>query len=371
MQKIQSRRRKLVFSTLGLVLAVPLLAAPVSASVADGAFLIHAQNSDEPKYEAYAGINGSSAAPEDPGAGEEDNSAVLASYSCGALDFAVTQAMVDFSTANEANPSAATSSPDGWQSISRFVPGSGVKLGFNTDGSTPVLAYLNEGMTPVSSPSDKAPKGVKVRAENTSGGCSIFDLRKAPKDRGFFNYAMEKSTTGNPTNNSYMEGRYVTLEDGSLAAARFTKASNSDQSASRTVSPLTKDPARSSKAPYTLTKTAAGRISLMVALKTPVDGYNHVDFTQNADGSGRVQYGSFTTVGSMGPNVGASARTAGPSSISWNSAGQITNLSSSTGVQLSGNGPYTAADYNAATGQSWDGSYHHLDDFDSDVTFTF
>lgn len=125
-------------------LAVGLFAVPgATATVADGGFLIHAENSADPAVGGYAGpieVSGT-----DPGTPADK---VLRTVECGPLDFEITQSMIDF-----ANSNPGETHRDGWNllTINGKTPTSADDidstigwLDFSSDGHT-VVRYLNNG----------------------------------------------------------------------------------------------------------------------------------------------------------------------------------------------------------------------------------
>lgn len=382
MKRTPRSRQKLMLTVLGTAIIVPLIAAPASAALDGGRFIIHAENISSPEYQAYAGIQGLAGGGGGNGGGgsqpgeeevDPDSSAVLASYSCGAVSFKVTQDMVDFSKANERIFSGEESGElqthaQGWQSISHRDADFNYKLGFPEDGSSPTIVMLSSSMSiPVLD--REAPVGAIATVSNQATSCKIMDLRKTPKAGGYFSYSLAQSTDPNDSSKgSYAEGRYVTLEDGSVAAARFMKQTNGTQVASRKVSGSSAENARSAIQPYDVQKPTTGVVTLRLALKDTSAGYDHIFFEQNANGSGRVAYSTITstdpTNGSF--RTGAATRTDGPVQLKWTTDGSMEWADSASGVRY-----YSIEEYNDGTGQNWDGSFPKLSDFDSEISFTF
>lgn len=409
MNKKSRSSKRLIISTVGVALAIPLVAVPASASLGNSGFFVHAQNIQSPEFKATAGLkgtdqSGSGGGSSDPGDGsapgsggdgtgsggtgggtpgtgggdtgsgggaggtgsgdtgsDQNDSTVLASYKCGPMAVDVTKAMVNFSKTNEdlaAQGEALKTNSDGWSTISSYDTAKGsMALGFPDDGSLPPALSLSSG-SDIAQPSqvtddtklmifDLRPLGVDQ--------CTITDLRGAPRAGATTSYTFTGSDT--PGRDYYSETRYL-QEDGVLRLVNSGKQADGGQSVDRYVSPTDfSTPLQSDTKPYSLRLGKDGQITYNQHLKTPVDGYDRFYFSELPDGSGSEMY--------LDQGTGNLAdRKHGPSRIVWDTEGQIVFVNSTDGNNYS-----SVADYNAGTGQNWDGSYLHASDLDLTVPF--
>ena len=325
-------------------------------------------NSDSTKYQSSAGIRGLTLPA--PGAGSSepvDSSAVLATYSCGPMEFAVTQSIVDFSKANEALQAqgkmdqAKPHPQGGWKAISSLVYG-GVKLGFPTDGSKPRYVYLAGTRSPAqgTTPADTV---VYVSNAVDSQGCDLLDTRQAPRDGGILRYKGSSGTA--------IESRYV-LESGKLVVVESAKSYGVNSTINRKASPLSTEIYKSTRYPYQLQKNGSGPANASIALPATTDGFNQITFSANADGSGSATY---YLIKDGQTYTSPSTRRAGPTQVVWNTNREIVSLrgltaTGSTVVLAKRATPYTVAEYNAATGQNWNGYFESAADFDLSIPFS-
>lgn len=370
MNRATRRRQGIIVSAIGAAILVPLVALPASASLDDGHFLVHAQNIEEPEYEAYAGLKSDGSAPGggevDPGG--DESSATLASYSCGPLGFAVTQAMVDFSKANQAlaaEGKAPQTNAEGWQSMAYFSATERKMIaGYPEDGSVPPLVYLKSDMAlPVPSDQPGPTNGVLLRLDN-SANCSYLDARSGAAEGKGFGYWML-------SNGAFSESRYL-REDGALVAVSSARQADGANTISRKESAVSYNPAKSNSKPYSLSKSQAGVVRAELILKETIDGYNRITVTANPDGSGSISYSNYLGANSATSlKIGAPNRTQGPTGIIWNSEGEITGLEGGKpgSTVFWRGGPFTVEEYNEATGMNWDGSYQKPSDFDLNFPF--
>lgn len=361
MRRPFSRRSKIAIAGLTVAaVAVPLLGISASASIADGNFLVHAWNTGDSKIEAYAGIKGA-------GSGESGVPApavTLASYSCGPMALKITDTMAKTSKTNSDLQSAGNGSEvatvDGFQSMYSLVSGdSALSEGFPSTGR-PNQVFLSSTMA-VPNRSDAYPVAAAY-AKDYDTNCAIVDSR-SPQAGKTFGYLVNYSTMSRPT-----EGRY-TAQDGGLAASWVSVQADGSLTLDRRAKPNDKAPALSNRYPVAL-RSSGGTTTADMYLPEMKDGYNYYSMRVNTDGSGNMSYAKWNgTVASYGAiqGIGAPTRANGPSSISWNAAGELTALSS-PGKTITA--PFTAAHYNELTGQNWDGSYEKPSSLDLTMPFT-
>ena len=355
-----SRRQLLTVSALGLALIVPLTALPASASLPGGGFFVKAQDRKTAGINATAGLGTNLVST--PGAGGGSGSSqVFASYRCGALSFEVTKEMVDFSKANELL--AAEGKWDqlkyhsgGWVVISHYDAASNrMKLGFPADGSRPQIVHLGDTTdipNVVANPDDT--RHTKLMFMDKPEYCSALDLRQPPVANAVF-YTIQNST-------SKEEVRYIE-EDGDLKPISSKTISDGGRAVFRKTSPSSSLPAASTFRPYALSVAPDGAKTAQILFPTTVDGYNYAIYENSADGSGRLRYGKLSNFETLVPVL--ADRKLGPAVISWDKTGKITELYSSDYTY----GGTTAASYNAATGQSWDGNYQKFSTVDVRIPF--
>ena len=367
--KLHSRRSKLILSTLGIALAAPLLAAPASAALDGGHFLIHAQNTKEPKFEAYAGLKGVGSAS--PGGVVTPPAVTLANYSCGPLSFKITDAMAKFAQGNQdlqaaGKASEIKSNSEGWQGLFNFsaAVSPNVQPGFPTDGSKPNQVYLTSTMA-VPNRTAAVPADVVAYAKSYDTSCTFVDSRPTPRAGDTYGYIFSKGTLSGGKD-SFSESRYEQI-DGSLASTKVS-VQLTGWNVERYQSPTTLKPALSDTFPSTVAVNDDGSRRASMTFKNTVDGYNYANINRAIDGSGNISYSKWNgTVGAYGiTGVGAPSRVNGPTAVAWDSSGNITSLSS-PGKSITA--PFTATHYNEITGQNWDGSYQKPSDLKLDTPF--
>jgi len=395
------RQKRIILATIGAALAVPLIAVPASASLDGGGFFIHAQNIEESKFKATAGLKGTNpgggggsgggTTPGDgtggggttPGGGTggdgavpgspEDSSKVLASYQRGPVDFKITQAMIDFSKANEAlvaEGKAPRTSPDGWQSIAYF-DGAAMRTGFPDDGSKPLVTVLAKSMaTPVLS--FGLTDAIQAQVVDDPSYFSYIDLRSPESGKLLgYSYSPSYDPINEPDRYFYGETRWIS-EEGDLRAITVARQSDGRTTVDRLGGPLLNEPVSSDTKPYrlSLNKEGSGFI-FELNLKTPRYGANNIYLNMPGDGSGQFMYRNYTGMTSDGQmGLGSFESTGqGPTRLMWDSEGRFVQLSDENGFSLY-NGVFTASDWNELTGKSWDGSYLKASDFDLKPPFT-
>ena len=362
---------------------MPLVAAPASASLDGGGFFVHAQNIEDSKFKATAGLKGvdpsggggsgggttpgGGSGAESPG-GPTDSSGVLASYQCGPMELKITQAMVDFSKANESR--TPETSPDGWQSMSSFYMATrSVALGYPEGEAKALLVTLSDSMA-VPAPLSLTPD-TKAFAYQEGEMCQIYDRRSTPKsgDRLSYNAYPSYDQVNAPERDYYADTRWI-LEEGELRAVTVAKQTDGRTTVDRGVSGSLVDHAKSDSKPSVIYRGLDGSLTIQVYLKTPIDGANKVSLGVNADGSGEVQYLDHRGLTADGQQAETYApRKNGPVTVRWNSSGDFTYLQSYDSHENFGDSAFTAAKYNELTGQSWDGSYLKGSDFDLTIPF--
>lgn len=347
---------------LGAAALIPLIATPASAGRDGGGFFIHAFDDELPEISATAGLNleARASAP-----GDTDNSAVLNRYSCGPMDLKITQAMVDFSKANEELRASGRANEirehetGGWQTISHYSTAAGGFIeGFPTDGSKPIYAFLGAG-----NPNDSA--SLRAVASDFATQCSVSDLRAIPKAGSLISYSWYKDS------GTYSETRYLEQDGELVSTAVAFQGHDGALSVSRAISPISSDPAVSDRIPSSLRLGSDGAIRIDAKLRSATDGYNYVSIDKLPDGSGSMSYSFY-----RGSNDSSHpARKHGPTMVFWDSSGEISSLqyfdSAGTMQSVYSNGdPETLVDrYNQQSGQDWDGSFHRVEDFDIGLPF--
>lgn len=281
----------------------------------------------------------------------------------------LSQANTDLQTAGRS--SEITADGDGTQSVWSYSAAQAKLVqGLPTDGSTPSQVYLASDMVAPSSSSSYF-ANAKAYAKSSATSCVVMDTRATPVANAPYYYYYSKAASAS-SKDSMTEGRYLS-EGGKLVAA-MSSTQNYGWYFTRTESGTSPKPVLSSRYPNSLSVYADGSKKIMtIALPTKTDGYNWLNLTQNGDGSGSVTYvswnGTMSVYGSPS-GLGNPGRTQGPSAVSWNAAGEITSLDSGSGQYFGARGtPYTVAEYNAATGQNWDGKYFTGADFDLSLPY--
>ena len=399
MDRTPRRQKRIILATIGAALAVPLIAVPASASLDGGGFFVHAQNIEESKFKATAGLKGTNpgggggsgggTTPGDgtggggttPGGGTggdgavpgspEDSSKVLASYQRGPVDFKITQAMIDFSKANEAlvaEGKAPRTSPDGWQSIAYF-DGAAMRTGFPEDGSKPLVAVLAKSMaTPVLS--FGLTDAIQAQVVDDPSYFFYTDLR-SPESGKLLGYSYSPPyDPASPERFSYGETRWLN-EEGELRAVSVARQTDGRTTVDRNTGALLNEPVSSNTKPYRLSLSKDGGVVFELNLKTPRDGANNIYLNEAGDGSGQFIYRNYTGMtadGQVGLGVLESTGQ-GPTSLMWDSEGRFTQLRDEDGHSLYG-GTFTVADWNELTGRNWDGGYLRASDFDLKSPFT-
>ena len=379
MNRRSRRSQKTIFSVVGMAIAIPLIAIPASASL-DGNFQIRAQNTADSQFEATAGMKGvgsGNGGGGSEGGGESgdgatdtgpDYSAGLANYNCGPLGFSVTETMLETSDTNNALYSqGATSgfrSTSGIQSILSVTPEfDPVYRGFPANGAQPAYVQLNSKLATGLDQNGRQ-DGFEVSYTDGEllgigpGACEIFDLRYDAADGEAYGFAQSGTRV--------TEKRYV-LEGGKLNAVSIDFQDN-ETAVTRTESPVSSRAAKSDTIPSKVTVYAAGseqKYDVTLSPATANSGYDTVRFFVNADGSGSVNYNNGRMPGSDGD---------APSSLTFDSAGNFTQLADSSGngvMNPDGSPATTVAEYNAATGKNWDGSYKKFNEADYDLAVPF
>ena len=360
------KRHRLIFSVLGMAVAIPLIAVPASAALDGGAFFVKAQNTESPEYAATAGLRGTAQEGETPGGenpgggsdeGENPGLAVVSNFDCGSLSLRITQDMVDFAKSNEAAVAAggqAQTHPEGWQSIRTLDSSRKDIAGLPEDPSSARGIVLFRDMAKSYNPNSTS--ALVSGTSSPNGQCSLKDFREAPAANNVYAYSNDTP------NGYYSEARYID-EGGTLSAVNVQLRNDGSVSVDRSTSPRNTTPYLSNTLPQRFTLNDNGLISFQMHLVDPQDGYQRIFFEKRADGSGSVTYTSDDYLPAI--------RAQGPSSISWDSQGRFTEFTDSEerSVMAGEVGPFTAADYNAKTGKSWDGVVTKPTDFDLTVPF--
>lgn len=360
MKRKARRPQLLVVSALGLAIAAPMISLPASASLDGGAFLIHAEDAGA-AHTATAGLGSRSTIPaEGGGGGGVPVERIYASYQCGALQIDVTQEMVDFSKVNEdlfaqGRYTELKFHSGGWMALSHYDAASGtMKLGFPEGGTKPRIVHLGTTMdipNVVANPDDT--EKTKLMFVDSPEYCSALDLRTEPVAGKVF-YTLQNS-------NFNEEVRYLQTEGG-LKPTSVKSYGTGKKAVFRKDSPSNSLPSASIAKPYSVILDPDGAKYAEILMPSTVDGSNYAYVTVNPDGSGSVQYGkldNFETLTPVRVDRGNS-----PVFVGWDAQGKFAGA-----YNLNGAGGTTVAEYNAATGQTWNGSYIKATELDLTVPF--
>lgn len=363
------RRSKLAFVLLGTGLVVTLAGAPASAALSNGAFFVHAQNSEDPSIQALAGLGGLAEAGGSPGGnpGDGSGSPVDTSpsslrISAGPLNLNITEDMLALSEANrkaqkEGRFDDIRTHAEGWQTIWWIDP--------SDQSIHPGITDKNGAIIFLSSSSEDATLGDLYNlALNSPGRALAFyvedksqdivqaiDRRNTPKEGDSYIYNKIDSR-------SESEGRYM-MSEGKLIGVYVIDNSGLIQ--------LQREPAKlgdpkytSNRFPYLVNLTATGEVqSISVRFPDKSNGYSSIDISDRPDlgeGMSTIQYND---------------RTPGSSPyVVTLKDGQLVQAyyEDETGghtIQVS-----SAADYNAATGSNWNGKLYKFSDFDTSIPFS-
>lgn len=221
--------------------------------------------------------------------------------------------------------------------------------GFPSDGSKPMIVRLGDSITSMPSTSDTA-----YAMAASASSCTLVDNRETPVVDGRFGYALQ--TVGGQQ--VYGDSRWIS-EEGKLKKATVTKQASGTLTVSRV------DP--SERFPTFLGTTGTSR-SIHYSPVQKTDGVEFVTLMESATGA--VSY-NFRGKGDI-----VAPRKNGPTFLAVNAAGLITDYSytnaAGTSVTAKATGTTNSqiiANYNATTGQSWDGSFPKVSQFDLSVPF--
>lgn len=363
------RGSKLALSILGLAAAVPLLAVSASAGLEGGNFLIRATNADN--MSGTAGIGGVGTPgnpggnPGGPGEGEgpgtdpgETAPVTLATYTCGPVSLEITDKMVEFSKANEAllaqgKADEMVAHPDGWKIIAS-ASAAPYQAGFPEDGSKPNIVKLGEAVT-----------GGTTTASanlNTNGTCSVSNYR-APAENKAYYYSWRKSLP-QPT---VTEGRWL-LEEGQLR-----KVQADGQADGKSVV-YTRPDTKSDKYPtyYSPASNDPDGINMSATFKLPqrVDGTDQIQIQKDSWEDTTIWRYQELVPGNSVPQE--AKRTTGPNFVQmYNQSGLMklyfyidSNGNKQTVMPTGTTYAAQVADYNARSGQNWDGRLPQLNEFE-------
>lgn len=329
-----------------------------AASLADGKFLIHAQNDAEPEINAIAGSQGTTSGnPGGPGT-ETPSDFTPVSYSCGPMTFTVTTDMYEFSKKNQELRAAGRESeivndPSGWNTIYTF--NGALTEGFPADGSKPPVVLLNTAP-------DLNLDAMPAYYINM-GDCSIKDVRDPqPGKRAIY----ELNSTG------VVDARFESVS-GKTVLSKIALNNDGSSTFERSSGLVIDENNRhvSTSYPYSIFTTADGFKVARLRLPAIVNNYNEVAVGLGPEGNGYAFYYHI-----MGPVQSENAqRTDGPIQVEWNSSGEFTRFyylnSEGVEAEIPDRGtPYTVAEYNAITGQNWDGSHYEMSDLNTELPFT-
>lgn len=393
--------KKLILSTLGMVVAVPLIAAPASAALGGGNFHIHAKNTDTGQ-ESFAGFgvkrDGSApggsggggtgaggdgtggdgtnpgggtggdgtnpgggtpgtggGTPGGGGIGDVDNSTVLTAYKCGPISFNLTQAMVDHSNANRALQNAGrgsetTANSDGMKEMIHSADGLNSAPGYPASG-TPIVLQLNSEMDlPLSLSTGPTLKVLAIDYETFGAGagtCGLYNFTKAPKAGESYGFVNNGSSIAE---NRYMNGdsglNSTTVQEAPTATVVLRTLVGNDTQYAKS------DSVPSYLVSYKGDNWEKLKTKVQMNYTAPRNGYDRLDYLVKLDGSTQIEYRSGEALVD---------RQQGPNTVVLNDQGAITSVD---GVATS-----SAAEYNARTGKSWDGKLPKLSDFDASIPF--
>lgn len=356
-----------------LALTSPFLESASASSTSDGAFLVKAQNVQNPEKQSVAGVKanlktgennpggdgGTTPEPENPDLGEDVGFPAVYSIDCGPMTFKIDS--VELSYGNLAKElfeagkkDEVVKNPGGWKYLIHTQDFSKYSLGLPADGVKDVAVALSD--SPTSSIGGKA-----IGMQEGSETCMIEDRRVEKALSNKFHYSKYNES-------NYREGRFIE-EEGKLIPV-IVEIKNGEVigisrlvmldggNAAYTESPSDVYPAFYSK--------LSSRESLVFRYKTVVDSLEYIYIENRADSSGYTRYedGDKKTV----------KRENAPSVVEWNTQGSITKfeyLDANNAIKKltvpSGVDPVFY--YNQQTGQNWDGSYKKVSDFNIDAPF--
>ena len=332
-----------------------------SASVDSGHFWVKAQDSENPQIKAFAGINGTGKTEgENPGGenpgGEDPETpgSISLTFNCGPMTLEISEQQLAYSKIAEdlieANRSDEIQpNPEGWEVITTS-DGEGIY-----NGLPPNKKAIEAILGPY--PFTGSDEGIVAFGSEQGDTCQVTDSRPAPK-------AGERVSYRNDGNEIYSEARYIE-EEGKLRVVNIFKRANS-VAVNRSLDLKNDGKAPSDRYPGSFTLFNDGAIDAMAYPTNTLEGAGEILMRRNADGSGHVDY-RLTQNGGL-PNLNNS-----PTQVWWNNEKEITKLvyvKNGERQELPERAePYTVEEYNQITGQSWDGKYHTVDDYDLSMPF--
>lgn len=345
-----------------------MLILPASGSTSDGKFQIHAWNTQEPTIEAYAGLKGLS---ESPATGENGETGTeVVTLKNGPLSIRITEEMIAFSEANfkakaEGRTGDIKTDPDGWQTIWSYDPATGKMIPGFADTSTMMMALAAGTDEPTTLQMVSMDKYVRASyIKPMDNFVYIVDNRAGAKDGAVFSYQQQPG-------GYYRETRHME-EDGKLIVVSVSRQSDGRMMVDRSndVTDIYSFTASPNK-PYQIDLYPDGRRSLWNLLPGYQDDYNRVNIYDNDDGTFTVYYTNFLGEKDGQQNTEYPKRKHGPIQFTVLGNGEFSRISY---MDAGGNVQFieeavTVAEYNAITGQDWDGSYHKFSDFDMSFPF--
>jgi len=425
-----SSNQKLIIGALGAAIVLPVLFAPVSAATSDGAFLVHAQDYNNPKpHEAYAGIKGlkknadgswssnpgnggstgggsgsgtgtgdggdgtggggstgggsGSGSDGSGGTGEDgsqgtsgpgsssDTSAVVGTYTAGPISLRVTQAMVDFSKANvQAQEDGRTedikTTPNGWKTV-WFSDGNDNYSQTPSSITADTTVYLTKNLSAPTNWWDPTPGDMA-----NSDTIAFYDKRGSSVEGGskLISQSVGNSfyykKAGGSAGSSLKEGRYIS--EGGATIAAWVENNGGGYNVTRTVSASNLMAPRSDTKPYRIDFQNGVATEAEMFLKTETDGYDIIKTQNNYARYGKA---NGNLGGDRSPEFDNPLRKNGPFSISGSgdSFDQLGYMDADGNSQFISDGGYTVADFNRISGLNWDGKFPKPSDFDTSKPF--
>jgi len=279
----------------------------------------------------------------------------------GPLTLKVTPAMLAFSDANrkaqeEGRTGDIKTDPDGWQTIWNIsLSDYSTHPGVPADMSSAVIILSKLSTAPdldvvngVQSDADTPVRALYIKYDSV---IQAYDFRAPAKVGDNFSYA--------DTGNQVAEGRY-TMTEGKLIATYVIRQPDGSFQVQRGLTASTVGNGLSSTTtPWNATFNTEGKpTNLSLRFPDKSRGYSRVDLDDRPDLNGYVI--QYRDRDSAGPQLLIiDSDTGKPKSADYLDADGATRT-----IEIS-----SAADYNAQTGQNWDGKFEKFSDFDLTIPF--
>lgn len=332
-----------------------------SAALTDGKFLVHAQNTEDPTIEATAGLGGlkNGGGSADPENGGDVPGAV--SYEAGDMKLTITPAMLAFSEANrkafdEGRTGDIKTDPDGWQTI-WYIDPSDQSVHPGVSEKDGMITFLSGKSQPFNMDefytlaNRNAGDGVAFYAQSkATDTIQAMDKRGTPKEGATYIYMKIGNQASSLGRYMMSEGKligvYVVEQPGMLQVQRESAKLGETYSSERFPSLMSYD-------------DSGNLDNISVKYSDKSRGYSRLSIYNRPDqGEGGVVVQFDDRTPGTGPKV---VVLNGDKMVSF----EYQNADGSSGT-LSAS---SAAEYNAATGQNWDGKLAKFSDFDTSIPF--